>query len=73
MQVVSSFEMFAFVEGAAALRCTSCAVCMGDFEAGQQIQRLPCKHEFHADCIQQWLTTSSHICPIDGISLLPPS
>lgn len=74
-EVAKSFEAFLFTETLAAsgtLRCTSCAVCLGDFEVGQELQRLPCKHEYHAECIQQWLTSSSHICPMDGMSLLPP-
>jgi len=34
---------------------TSCVVCLGDFESRQLLRSLPCKHEFHARCIDKWL------------------
>ncbi|KAK9872682.1 hypothetical protein WA026_018816, partial [Henosepilachna vigintioctopunctata] len=33
---------------------TSCVVCMFEFEPSQLIRRLPCSHEFHAQCIDEW-------------------
>ncbi|CAK0833230.1 unnamed protein product, partial [Prorocentrum cordatum] len=32
-----------------------CMVCLSDFEAGDQVRRLPCGHVFHAPCIDEWL------------------
>jgi len=34
---------------------TLCVVCMYDFVAHQLVRVLPCAHEFHAKCIDQWL------------------
>jgi len=34
---------------------TLCVVCMYDFDAHQLVRVLPCAHEFHAKCIDQWL------------------
>jgi len=34
---------------------TSCVVCLGDFESRQLLRALPCKHEFHARCVDKWL------------------
>lgn len=41
----------------------SCCICIDRFCAGHRVRRLPCKHLFHATCIDEWLTTSSDICP----------
>lgn len=32
-----------------------CTICLLDFEAGEQVAKLPCLHIFHAECIQGWL------------------
>ncbi|KAK9872683.1 hypothetical protein WA026_018817 [Henosepilachna vigintioctopunctata] len=42
---------------------TSCVVCMFAFEPSQLIRRLPCSHEFHANCIDEWFQTKTS-CPI---------
>ncbi|XWS48693.1 hypothetical protein CRYUN_Cryun13aG0098200 [Craigia yunnanensis] len=49
------------------------AICLSEFVEGEGIQVLAkCKHGFHAQCIQQWL--SSHFsCPTCRLSCLPPS
>eukprot|EP01098_Paradermamoeba_levis_P017069 TRINITY_DN957_c0_g1_i1.p1 TRINITY_DN957_c0_g1~~TRINITY_DN957_c0_g1_i1.p1 ORF type:complete len:380 (+),score=117.19 TRINITY_DN957_c0_g1_i1:118-1257(+) len=47
----------------------SCTVCLVDFEIGDKVKTLPCKHYFHENCIDTWLTTSSVNCPIDGLSV----
>jgi hypothetical protein len=50
----------------------SCAVCLGEYEIGEMIRQLPdCHHQFHLDCIDQWLATHT-TCPMCRRSLLPP-
>jgi len=48
----------------------SCAVCLCEFEEGEQLRRLPCGHHFHKRCVDQWLRRSKKcpLCmgPIDG-------
>ncbi|KAK9872684.1 hypothetical protein WA026_018818 [Henosepilachna vigintioctopunctata] len=41
----------------------SCVVCMFEFEPTQLIRMLPCSHEFHAECIDEWFQTKTS-CPI---------
>lgn len=41
----------------------SCAVCLCEFEDGEQLRRLPCNHHFHRRCVDQWLRRSKK-CPL---------
>ncbi|XP_045809910.1 RING-H2 finger protein ATL1-like [Trifolium pratense] len=49
----------------------TCAVCLGDFEEGEELRTMPeCLHSFHVLCIDMWL--HSHLsCPICRASAAP--
>lgn len=47
-----------------------CPVCMDDFNVGDEVVRVPCKHVFHPDCIVPWLKTNGS-CPVCRFSLVP--
>ena len=40
-----------------------CAICQVEFEEGEDALLLPCKHLFHADCIDIWLADNK-CCPV---------
>ncbi|XP_077135080.1 uncharacterized protein LOC143817421 [Ranitomeya variabilis] len=40
----------------------SCAICLGDYEVGEQLIVLPCRHLFHQSCITPWLRQNRY-CP----------
>ena len=42
----------------------ACSVCVEDFEKGQDVRVLPCKHRFHPECIDPWLLNVSGTCPL---------
>ncbi|XP_061352090.1 RING-H2 finger protein ATL52-like [Gastrolobium bilobum] len=49
----------------------TCAVCLGDFEDGEELRTLPeCMHSFHVPCIDMWLHSHSS-CPICRASATP--
>ncbi|CAA6673706.1 unnamed protein product [Spirodela intermedia] len=59
-----------------------CAICLTEFAEGDDLRVLPaCRHGFHADCAEAWLTSSScsasgsgagPSCPICRASCRPP-
>ena len=45
------------------LNCFKCIFCLTNFNTGDTIKQLPCKHIFHSNEIDKWLTMSN-LCPI---------
>ncbi|KAK9092788.1 hypothetical protein Syun_027699 [Stephania yunnanensis] len=41
----------------------TCIICQLDYEKEENVGILECGHEYHADCIKQWLTLKN-VCPI---------
>ncbi|KAH9623999.1 hypothetical protein KSS87_007016 [Heliosperma pusillum] len=46
--------------------CTSstCAICLEDYVVGDRLRVLPCRHKFHAACVDFWLCTWRTFCPV---------
>ncbi|KAJ3065453.1 hypothetical protein HDU99_004161, partial [Rhizoclosmatium hyalinum] len=40
-----------------------CAICLMEFEDGEEVSGVPCLHWFHEPCIKKWLQDSS-VCPM---------
>lgn len=50
---------------AAAAEEEDCAICLGQFEDGDRCSVMPiCHHEFHRDCIANWLLAQHNTCPL---------
>jgi len=49
-----------------------CAICAEDWEAGEMLVQLPCRHRFHHDCIKSWLVRKC-TCPLcmQEVALVP--
>lgn len=41
-----------------------CPICFEEYEEGELLRLLPCKHKFHASCIDPWLLEASSECPL---------
>jgi len=47
----------------------SCSICLCEYETGEQLLKLPCKHIYHEQCITAWC--NNHIrCPLCNCNLL---
>ncbi|XP_059665079.1 E3 ubiquitin-protein ligase ATL41-like [Cornus florida] len=73
--VIASLPVFVFRQvdmSQDEMGSTECAVCLSVLEDGEMARALPnCKHTFHAECIDKWL--SSHpTCPICRTEAEPP-
>ena len=40
-----------------------CAICLEDYESGAVLRMLPCRHQYHAACLDKWLACKA-TCPI---------
>ncbi|CAJ2500438.1 Uu.00g032910.m01.CDS01 [Anthostomella pinea] len=51
----------------------TCLICLDDYESKATIIReLSCGHIFHPDCIDEFLSEVSSLCPLCKASMLPP-
>jgi hypothetical protein len=51
--------------------CTTCSICIDDFEEGETLVLLPrCRHSFHRDCLHPWLTERQGCCPLCKTNVL---
>ncbi|GAB6028186.1 hypothetical protein CHUAL_002391 [Chamberlinius hualienensis] len=41
----------------------SCAICLKKYDEEDEVIEMPCKHEFHLECIMPWLSKSNS-CPV---------
>lgn len=41
-----------------------CYVCLVEYEEGDSVRVLPCRHEYHKACIDKWLKEIHRVCPL---------
>ena len=66
MDDFKSLETYVYVGGS---ETKECPITMVEFEDGDNIVVLPCKHEFIRESIQQWVTKECANCPVCRHSL----
>ncbi|KAI3693638.1 hypothetical protein L1987_76586 [Smallanthus sonchifolius] len=50
----------------------SCAVCLYEFDAGDEIRRLTnCRHIFHRCCLDRWMDHDQTTCPLCRTPFIP--
>jgi hypothetical protein len=43
---------------------SECNICMDEYNIGDKVVQLGCKHVFHEDCIRHWLCNERVTCPV---------
>ncbi|KAK2969017.1 hypothetical protein RJ640_007882 [Escallonia rubra] len=59
----ASIEAMPFVEVREGEEDAECVVCLEDWEVGERVKEMPCKHKFHDKCIDKWLGIHGS-CPV---------
>eukprot|EP00928_Gymnodinium_smaydae_P057631 TRINITY_DN4084_c0_g1_i1.p1 TRINITY_DN4084_c0_g1~~TRINITY_DN4084_c0_g1_i1.p1 ORF type:complete len:466 (+),score=92.11 TRINITY_DN4084_c0_g1_i1:114-1511(+) len=62
-EAINSVDKYRWGEGEGSEAQAQCMVCLSDFSHGEEVRRLPCRHVFHAGCIDEWLRRCQE-CPI---------
>jgi len=52
---------------------TECAICLSDFEKGDHVRILPCKHIFHMEEVDEWLIHRKKLCPVCKADVTQPT
>ncbi|KAJ2313047.1 hypothetical protein IWW52_004681, partial [Coemansia sp. RSA 2704] len=47
-------------------------ICLSDYQQGEKLIDLPCKHSFHKKCVVTWLESNSR-CPLCSHGLSNPA
>ncbi|XP_042496453.1 E3 ubiquitin-protein ligase SIS3 [Macadamia integrifolia] len=50
--------------------CSECPICLEEFSVGNEVRGLPCAHNFHVECIDEWLRLNVK-CPRCRCSVFP--
>jgi Ring finger domain len=51
----------------------TCALCLEDYQSGERLRELSCKHRYHVDCVDEWLEGKRRcpVCNADAIQEIP--
>eukprot|EP00924_Labyrinthula_sp_SR-Ha-C_P004625 maker-scaffold_1-snap-gene-6.4-mRNA-1 protein AED:0.00 eAED:0.00 QI:140/1/1/1/1/1/2/159/576 len=52
------------IQNQSIIDCDNCVICLSEFNLDDYATVLPCKHIYHKECIEPWLTNKSSLCPI---------
>ncbi|KAJ7600406.1 hypothetical protein C8J56DRAFT_910161 [Mycena floridula] len=51
-------------DGKISSNCTDrCLICLDDYDPEDDVRVLTCRHAFHMDCVDKWLSTGRNNCP----------
>ncbi|KAI5381915.1 hypothetical protein KIW84_UN0335 [Lathyrus oleraceus] len=63
-------ELPKFMLKAVPTDCSECPICLEEFRVGNEVRGLPCAHNFHVECIDEWLRMNVK-CPRCRCSVFP--
>lgn len=50
---------------------SECSICLSEYEEGDKIRELECKHMFHNNCLEKWLHGCEATCPLCRSTVVP--
>jgi hypothetical protein len=56
-------EHSTYVPGTIDADHATCAICVCEYQEGERISTLPCRHHYHQDCVERWLARRG-VCPV---------
>lgn len=62
-ETLCDIEKFSWPLADAKVSQSTCMICLGEFAIADECRRLPCRHVFHASCVDEWLRRCTD-CPI---------
>ena len=68
-QITQTSSVFEYVQSSDTDKSQSCTICMEEFQPGDRVRILPCFHQYHVACVDEWLHQHSD-CPICKFSLV---
>ncbi|KAG0353166.1 hypothetical protein BC939DRAFT_455880 [Gamsiella multidivaricata] len=73
-EVVSSLPVKVYFQSKAlANDPVECVICLEDYKDEDELRVLPCRHEYHVACIDNWLTNRKKYCPICKRDICTPT
>jgi len=69
-QSINKLKEFEFASGIC--KNSECSVCQDDYKTGDKCVSLPCEHNYHKDCVVEWLKRHDS-CPICRKPISTPS
>ena len=52
------------IESLATATSQECSICYGEYTEKEQVRLLKCGHDYHKECIDEWLTRHRNRCPM---------
>lgn len=60
-QQIDQIRAFTWIEGRT--KQDTCTICMEKFKIGAKYKKLLCNHEYHSECVNEWLLRAKK-CPV---------
>merc|ERR1711998_141816 len=48
----------------------TCMICLCEKDIGETLRTLPCMHDFHKECVDEWLTQNGTTCPVCKLDVM---
>ncbi|KAE8786359.1 RING-H2 finger protein ATL5P [Hordeum vulgare] len=65
-------ELPKFMLKAVPTDCSECPICLEEFKVGNMVCGLPCTHNFHVECIDQWAAAERQVPAVPLLSVPQP-